>query len=610
APASAGAAAGDITLLSTAGNSPHVLTLAGNGVAQVLQLNVNPTSVDFGDVTVGSISNQSVMMTNVGNVNLTVTAANVTGTGFGISPPLALPLTLTPGQTSNFTVQFAPAATGAVNGSVSLVSNATNSPTNVMLTANGVPAPVGQLTTNPMSVSFGDVIVGNTDSEMIDLTNTGTASLTITAANVTGAGFSINPPLVLPLTLTPGQTSSFTVQFAPASAGAAAGSVSLVSNASNSPTDVMLAGNGIAQVLLLSANPMSIDYGDVVVGNTSTMSGTLTNVGNTDVTVTAANVTGTGFSLNPPLALPFTLTPGQSTPFSVQFAPLAVGSIMGSVSFVSNATNSPTVVSLQANAIAAPTGMLDLSPMSLDFGDAIVGNMRSMMVTLTNSGAASLDLTAANITGAQFSINPPLTLPQTLAAGQMISFNVQFAPTSAGAVAGSIQFVSTANSPTLTLAGNGIAQVLQLSLSRTSINFGDVVVGNTSSRSVTMTNAGNVDLTVTAANVTGASFSINPPLALPLTLTPGQSSNFTVRFAPAATGAVNGSVSLVSNASNSPTNVMLAGNGVPAPVGQLTANPMSVNFGDVIVGNTSNQTVMLTNNGTASLTITAANVTG
>src|SRR2546426_9281089 len=76
------------------------------------------------------------------------------------------------------------------------------------------------------------------------MTNSGSASGTVSQANVSGSGLSVGG-LSLPLTLTPGQKTSFSVVFAPASTGNITGSVSLVSNALNSPTTIALSGIGV-----------------------------------------------------------------------------------------------------------------------------------------------------------------------------------------------------------------------------------------------------------------------------------------------------------------------------------------------------------------------------
>ncbi len=103
----------------------------------------------------------------------------------------------------------------------------------------------GQLTLNPTSLDFGDVTVGNSSTQTVTLTNSGTASVTISQADLTGTGFSVNSIL---LTLAAGQTTTFDVTFAPATSGSATGSLSLLSDAANSPTTLSLAGNGVAPI--------------------------------------------------------------------------------------------------------------------------------------------------------------------------------------------------------------------------------------------------------------------------------------------------------------------------------------------------------------------------
>src|SRR5713101_3795620 len=181
-------------------------TPPGNG-----PLSSSPSSVTFGDVEVGTSSAQTVRLTNSGNASLTVSQTGVSGPGFttsGVSSPLTLPA----GQSGSLTVQFAPTVTGTASGSVSVVSNAFNSPTMIALSANGVRH---QLSLTPTSVNFGNVAVGATGTQTMTLTNSGTANLTISQGSVTGGGFSMSG-LSFPVALTPGQSVTLSVQFAPA----------------------------------------------------------------------------------------------------------------------------------------------------------------------------------------------------------------------------------------------------------------------------------------------------------------------------------------------------------------------------------------------------------
>ena len=83
-----------------------------------------------------------------------------------------------------------------------------------------------RLSANQASVSFGSIAVGSTGSQSLTLTNSGTASITISSVGVSGTGFSI-AGLSTPMTLSAGQSASFSAAFTPSSAGNASGSISI-----------------------------------------------------------------------------------------------------------------------------------------------------------------------------------------------------------------------------------------------------------------------------------------------------------------------------------------------------------------------------------------------
>lgn len=346
-PATAGAATGSLTLSSNAWILPSSVSLAGNGVLPSIILSASPSSINLGNVLVGSSSSQRVALLNSGTSSVSISQAAAIGAGFAVSG-LALPLTLGPGQSSAFAVSFSPAVAGSVTGSVSLVSNAPNSPTTISLSAAGVQPVISVV---PSSVNFGNVTVGLTNTQTVTVSNPGSASLSVTQSAGPGTGFSLSG-LVLPLTLAPGQSSVFTLSFSPASSGTFTSSLALVSNAPTSPTAISLSGSGVAPILQLSASTTSLNFGSIAVGSSSTQSVTLTNTGNSSVSVSQISVTGSGFSVSG-LALPVSLSPGQSASFSILFAPTLTGSVTGSVSVVSTATNSPLSVALSASGVQA-----------------------------------------------------------------------------------------------------------------------------------------------------------------------------------------------------------------------------------------------------------------
>jgi hypothetical protein len=443
-----GAASGNVTITSNGANPTLNIPATGTGVTAGT-LSANPTSLSFGNVQVGSNASLPEALTNTGGSNVTISQANVTGAGMSITG-LTLPATVTPNQTVNFNVKFAPTGAGAVSGNLAIVSDASNSTLNIPLTGTGITP--GQITPNPTSLSFGTVAVGSSKSLNETLTNSGGSSLTISAATATGTGVSISG-LSLPLTLTAGQSTTFSVQFAPTAGGAVNGNVAITSNGSNPNLNIPVTGTGQTPGTL-TANPTSQPFGNVQVGNTASLSQTVTNSGGTAVTISQANVTGTGFSITG-LTLPTTLNAGQSVTFTAKFAPTATGAVSGNLAVISDASNSTLNIGMTGTGTAP--GQLTVAPLTLNFGTVTVGVGLPLPGTLTATGA-SVTVSSGSSNSGEFVLSG-IALPKTIAAGQSATFTVTFTPNASGAASGTLTFLSNAsNSPTVeTLTGTGQA---------------------------------------------------------------------------------------------------------------------------------------------------------
>lgn len=424
------------------------LTGTGTGAGQ---LTVNPSSLGFGNVQVGSSQTLSATLGNSGASSLTISQAALSGAGFSLSG-IALPLTIGAGQSAGFSVTFSPQSAGAASGNVDFVSNASDSTLNFSLSGTGVTQ--GVLTASPSSEAFGSVQVGASANLSETLTNSGGSSLMISAAAASGTGFSLSG-LSLPLTLTAGQSTSFTVTFSPTVSGPASGGVSITSNGANPNLSIALSGTGTTPGSL-SANPAALSFGSVQVGNNANLSETLTNTGSSSVTISQANLSGTGFSISG-LNLPLTLTASQSVTFSATFAPSAAGAASGSLSVVSNASNSPLTIAFSGTGTAA--GTLAVSPTSLSFGSVAVGSSTSLNGNLTASGAA-VTVSSASLTNGEFVLSG-ISMPVTIPSGQSATFAVTFMPQASGATSGSLSFSSNAsNSPTVeSMTGTGSTPV-------------------------------------------------------------------------------------------------------------------------------------------------------
>jgi hypothetical protein len=595
APTTSGSASGSVTVTSNASNPSLTIALSGTSVSAAT-LAANPTSLTFTNVTIGQTLSRTETVQNTGGVNATISQVKASGTGFSVSG-ITTPVTLTPGQSTSFSVTFAPTTAGSASGSVTITSDASNPSLSVALSGTAVTA--GTLTGNPTSFSFDNVQDGTSQSQTETLKNTGGTSLTITQATISGAGFSYTG-LTLPLTLTPNQSTTFSVVFAPTTAGAVTGTLALTISGS-SPLNLALAGTGVAPATL-TANPTSLTFTNVTVGQSQSQTETVKNTGGVNATISQVKASGTGFSVSG-ITTPVTLTPGQSTSFSVTFAPTSAGSASGSVTITSNASNPSLSVALSGTAVTA--GTLTGNPTSFSFGNVQDGTSQNQTETLKNTGGANLTVTQATISGAGFSYTG-LTLPLTLTPNQSSTFGVVFAPTTAGAVTGSLGFTlggSTALS--LALSGTGVAPAT-LTANPTSFTFTNLTVGQSQSQTETVKNTGGVNASISQVTVAGTGFSISG-ITTPLTLTPGQSTSFSVKFAPTSAGSASGSVMIDSNATDPALSVALSGTAVAQSQGTLAVS--AVNVGSVIVGTSGTQTGTLSASG-ANVSVTSVNLGG
>ncbi|HTZ73918.1 MAG TPA: choice-of-anchor D domain-containing protein [Candidatus Aquilonibacter sp.] len=623
-PTASGSASGSVSITSNAPGSPATIALSGTGLQA--EIAATPSSVAFGTVTIGNTNSQPITLKNNGNSTLTFSQISVTGAGFS-QTGLTTSTTIAAGGSSTFNATFDPSSTGAANGSINLTTNGTPSSLVINLSGTGqtgTSAPtITSATTSSGTVgtAFSYQIVAtntptsygatglptglsiNTSTGLISGTPTsaGTSSVTLSATNSTGTGnatltltIAIAAPAITSATAANGTVgTAFSYQIAatnsPTSYGATGLPAGLSVNSSTglisgtptaagtfsvtlSATDSTGTGNAtltltIASGPQLSVNPTSLAFGNVNVGSNSSKTVTLTNSGGATLNITAATISGAGYTMS---LQPTSIGAGANTIFTVTFIPTTGGSASGSVSITSNAPGSPTTISLGGTGLQA---QISANPSSAAFGTVTEGTTDSVPVTLTNNGNTTLTFSQISVTGTGFG-QTGLTTSTTIAAGGNVSFNATFDPSSTTAVNGSITLTTdgTPSPLTISLSGTGQASTLLLGASPTSLAFGNVLDQSSSQLTTSVTNNGNSNVTISGVSVTGAGFSASG-ISNGTVLTPGQSVTLTVTFAPASGGAVSGSVSIASNATDSPAGVSLSGTGMHSVVLSWDASP-------------------------------------
>jgi hypothetical protein len=211
--------------------------------AEAQQLACQPCNDHYGRVQVGSSIQRLIQLKNVGSKALRIRATAVTGAAFTLGK-FPLPVDLGAGKTIKMPITFAPTVVGKNTGSVAVTSNAKNPKLVIDVQGVGITANEPHLSVNPSSLNFGNVTVGSSASLAITLSATGT-SVTISAAQTNSSEFKL-PGLSLPLTVAVGRDVQITVKFKPNASGTASGTLTLTSNADNSPSKISLTGVGMA----------------------------------------------------------------------------------------------------------------------------------------------------------------------------------------------------------------------------------------------------------------------------------------------------------------------------------------------------------------------------
>jgi hypothetical protein len=423
--------------------------------------NVSPTSLTFGSVTVGMASaSTDIVVSNSGRQTISILQVSSSlPPVFLVSGP-ALPLTLSPHSSVAFQVAFQPAVAGSSNGTIAFTTHARH--TNILtVSVSGTataatPTQTYLLYPSTTNLSFGNNLVGTSSSGTLSFLNAGTDSVSISQLTYTGSGFAVSG-FHGALTLAAGQSLALSVTFAPVVVGNSAGHLSVVSNATNSPVTISLSGKGVQPVI--SVIPSSVSFNNVTVGVTNTQTVTITNPGTANLTVSQASSVGAPFSYSG-LTLPLTVLPGGSSFFTVSFTPSAASSSSAGLSLASNAPTSPLNVSLSGTG-TAPNLALSASPISLSFATVNRGSIATQTATLTNTGNSAVSISQVSVSGGSFSATG-IAVPLSLATGQSTSLSVVFAPTATGPLSGTVTISSNAtNSPaTIKVSGSGASSSL------------------------------------------------------------------------------------------------------------------------------------------------------
>jgi hypothetical protein len=422
-----------------AGQSTVTITLQDATGAQVQKsytlkiynppdIDISPNTFSFGDVGIGLSKDIVVTMKNTGEAPLTVNTLQLNGSGFVLLNAPQTPFTLNQNASQIFTIRFQPSANVNYSGILTITSNDPDEGNlTYTLTGRGVNPP--DIDVTPSLVDFGTVVAGQPKDITVTIKNniTNGADLVISNITVSGHGYTLPTPPSYPITLSAGNTYPITIKFTPPTSGQFSGSLTISSNDPDEGSfKVDLKGNG-SEPPDISVSQASLDFGDVLLNQSKTLTLTISNSGGSNLQITNIQITGAGFSFKTQPQVPVTIQPGGN-PVSIEvlFIPLNAQNYTGQITITSNDPDSPTTIQLTGRGISAPN--IEVTPASLDFGKVQINTTHDKTVTIKNTGTKVLYISSITISGSQAFTIVSQSLTQ-VPEGEARNVTVRFSPT-------------------------------------------------------------------------------------------------------------------------------------------------------------------------------------
>ena len=416
-------------------------------------LTLSATSLTFAAQQVATQSAaQTITLSSTGSAPLVFGSLSMTG-DFTETDNCA-DQTLAFGSSCSVQIVFAPTASGARSGQLTIYANIAGGQAAVSLNGTGTAAAAIALT--PLRLSFAATIVNQTTaSQSITVSNTGGTLATLSAPVFSGnvGDFTLFAN-ACGATLAASTGCTLSITFTPTASGARSATLSVTDNAGTTTAATQTATlSGIGEAPATDTlSKSALNFTSQQIGTTSTAQTiTLTNSGGVPLTLIAASVSPGDFSVVN--ACGNSLAAHATCAFSVTFSPTSVGARTATLTITDQFRYQ--TVALSGTGIAGPG--VSLTPVSLVYPATGVGlTALSQTLTLTNNGG--MRLTVSNVAvspGFAIALNSCTT---TVAVNAGCSLTIVFAPTASGPIAGTLTFTDNAGSgvQTTSLSGTGI----------------------------------------------------------------------------------------------------------------------------------------------------------
>ncbi len=346
----------------------------------------------------------------------------------------------------------------------------------------------------------------------------------------------------------------------------------------------------------------SINFGEVPVDSSKTLSLSITNTGTVPVTIDSISNSKSLFIPQPGA---FSVNPGTTYEFQIIFYPRSAGDFLDTLvlrSSVSDDVNKNVILS--GKGIVVVSASINISQDSLVFSETPAGSQSRDSVLIKNNGLAELVVSQISVDAGEFEFSPGLF---NLQPGDSSYLYVTFQPQLNQNYSGALQI--TSNDPvypvkTVHLSGaGGLEQNPEILLPSSEIDFGDVCLGKSDTIIMNISNTGgkilSIDSVVFSNSLFTSGFTGN------MNISGGTYSSLNFVFSPEEAALEQALVYIYSNDSlHNPVSLQLSGKGVDPLNPDIRFSVDTLSFGEVNIGDSSTAVFSITNVGSSVLSIT------
>lgn len=596
------------------------------------KLELDPTSLDFGNVQVGTTVTKTFFIKNTGDGNLTLPANPLSqqepsdaAFTFQVEGDRRV---IVPNGNLTVSVTFKPDELRASTSVLEVRSSDTGvAPVTITLTGTGVTT---TLAVDPEVLTFGNVVINTTKTLIVSLTNnsdvdanvelvTGQNVKLCSSGGVDPSTYCVNlqGTILGPdgrFALRAGQAAQMEVRFTPVIAGTTErGDLSLrACDSSACEREIRVSGVGIEQGF--RCDPTSLDFGQVNPGSCLTRTVACENIANETVTVigtapanTGGNPTSADFQIESVPAAP--LATGESLEVDVTYCPTSLGEDTGTLAIETDNRDARlrfVYVPLEGTG-GGPD--IEVFPAQLNFGLVSLIAPARRTVLITNAGQDALNISDIQLSNTTAGFSAPGAGGGVVQPGGSMEVTVEFLPTAEAPTEAELVILSDDQDEgevRVRLLGEGInLPPCSFEVAPAQLSFGVVERGRVVSRAFEIRNVGSNVCLVTAVRLQPGS---DPAFTLPdgdvtsLMVPAGAATTVRLDFQPTNTNTSNGGVEFSISSPTSPFNtVTLSGTGADAT---LLIVPNELDFGTIGVPCSARaRTVTIYNTGSSAATI-------